>query len=62
MKFKLTLEFPSTRPVGVVKEFNIKNVRTGWLLAKQWENECLVICGKNELNEEFNRVELERID
>lgn len=62
MKFKLTLSFPSTPSVVAEKSFNTNHAGRGWGLAKRWRENCLAICGKNELGEPWNGHELERID
>ena len=62
MKFKLTLEFPSTAPVEATKTFNTKHKGRGWALARRWENHCLTICGKNHKGEEFVVNTLEILD
>lgn len=62
IKFKLTLEFPSTAPVVAEKPFNTNHKGRAWGLAKRWRDNCLAICGKNHLGENWNRNCLEVVD
>jgi hypothetical protein len=61
MKFRLTLEFKSTKPVSAEKVFNTTNGKRGWGMARRWQHNCVQICGRNELNEICSSTLLERI-
>jgi hypothetical protein len=61
MKFQLTLEWKSSKPIVVSKSFNTNHHKRGWSLARKWRNNCVQICGKNELGEICNSTLLDRI-
>jgi hypothetical protein len=56
--FKLTFEFPSTEPITTVKTFQARDKVKAWTLARKWQDNCLAICGRNELKEHCCRHEL----
>jgi hypothetical protein len=57
--FQLTLKFNSTPPVTAKKTFKAQNKKTAWAIAERWRDNCLAICGKNELGEYCNDATIE---
>lgn len=54
--FELTLEFNSTPSVTAKKTFKAQNKKTAWAFAERWKDNCLAICGKNELGEDHSNA------
>ena len=51
--FYLTLQYPNSKSIGVIKTFNTIHTNRAWGLAKKWANNCFAICGKHPVTNEM---------